>query len=404
MVQWATFAFKFIASPFAKLQHGLPELFQHPFRFAADLWTIPRSIRTGLCFIPQFYKFSRKLKRKRKVGYVQVTSFISTVLLAATLVSASPAVMGTPDVHEETLKFGKFPHMRFTLPRQGEPSVRYYLAMPVKKSPLVVFIQGSGCTTAPFLDVDSGKPRATFLPWIDWTIQGNLALMAVEKPYQPSIPVDPTKGAELCPKQFNDYFSYDRWLATLRQAVQHALTLPYVDPQRVLIIGISEGSTMAAGLARAIPEVTHVALLGSSGPTQLYDFAVNVYRFNEDDGEKLRLLQEIDTTVDEINADPKSTSKFAWGHTYLRWSSFFLQSSADNLLHSHARVYLGNGMRDNSTPILSTEVMYAQLRAQGRDVTFRRIPLGGHSLVPDNASYEDSQKEFDAVKTWFEQH
>ena len=59
-------------------------------------------------------------------------------------------------------------------------------------------------------------------------------------------------------------------------------------------------------------------------------------------------------------------------------------------------------MRANSTPILSTEVMYAQLRSQGRDVTFRRVPLGGHGVVPDNVPYEESLKEFDTVKAWFE--
>ena len=353
--------------------------------------------------LPLVKQFSHQAlqQHKRKAGHVPFTPLIVTLLLAGGIAETACAGPATPSVQEETLNFGKFPHSRYTVLRDGDPPVRYYLSHAAKKSPLVLFIQGSGCTP-PFTNVESGKPAVGFLPWIPWLKQGSVVLMAVDKPYQPSLANDSSKGAEDCPKQFNAYFSYDRWLSALRLAVQHALTLPNVDPQHVLIIGISEGSTMAAGLARAMPEVTHVALLGSSGPTQLYDFAANIYRFNDDDDEKLRRLQELDATVSNINADPTSTSKFAWGHTYLRWSSFFAQSSADNLSHARARVYLGSGMRDNSTPILSTEVMYAQLRSQGRDVTFRRVPLGGHGVVPDNVPYKESQKEFDAVKAWFE--
>ncbi|RZJ83101.1 MAG: hypothetical protein EOO64_06745, partial [Massilia sp.] len=93
----------------------------------------------------------------------------------------------------------------------------------------------------------------------------------------------------------------------------------------------------------------------------------------------------------------------AWGHTYLRWSSFFAQSSGDNLAHAKARVYLASGMQDDSVPILSTEAMYAQLRAQRRDVTFRRVPGANHSLQAQGKSFPDVQKEYDGIMRWFEQ-
>ena len=101
-------------------------------------------------------------------------------------------------------------------------------------------------------------------------------------------------------------------------------------------------------------------------------------------------------------ADPKSTSKYAWGHTYLRWSSFFAQSTLDKLARAKARVYLASGMQDKSSPILSTEAMYAQLRAQGRDVTFSRVPMAGHSMVPEGRPMPEAQKEYDAFMAWFE--
>ncbi|MFC0253028.1 hypothetical protein [Massilia consociata] len=55
------------------------------------------------------------------------------------------------------------------------------------------------------------------------------------------------------------------------------------------------------------------------------------------------------------------------------------------------------------SPILSNEVMYAQLRAQGRDVTFRRVPTANHSLVPEGGSFPQVQPEYDAIMRWFAQ-
>ncbi|QNA90964.1 prolyl oligopeptidase family serine peptidase [Massilia sp. Dwa41.01b] len=227
--------------------------------------------------------------------------------------------------------------------------------------------------------------------------------MAVDKPYQSDAPQQGEPGSALgCAGAFNEHFSYDLWLATLKTALRHALARPEVDRTRVLVVGISEGGVMAAGLARALPEVTDVVLLGANGPTQLYDQAVKIYRSADSDEVKLLRLQELDAIVNAIQADPASTSKFAWGHTYLRWSSFFAHAPADDLAHAKARVYIASGMQDTRVPVLSTEVMYAQLGAQGRDVSFRRVPAAAHNLAPEGRPLPEAQKEYDAFMAWFD--
>jgi dipeptidyl aminopeptidase/acylaminoacyl peptidase len=329
-----------------------------------------------------------------------VQGSLTTFIAGLTLFSA--AALAAPSAREEAIDLGKVQGAQFTLRRDGAPEIRYVISHPAQKSPLVLYIQGSGCIP-PFIGLGTPKRSSTIFSWVPLAQQARYAVMVVDKPYQPEEEHRGQAGsAQECPKVFNDYFSYDRWLATLVHAVRHASTLPYVDTRRILVIGLSEGATMAAGLARVLPEVTDVALSGGSGPTQLFDFAVNIYRSDADDADKLRRLQELDATVSDINANPSSTGKFAWGHTYLRWSSFFAQSSADNLAHSKARVYLASGMQDNSVPILSTEAMYAQLRVQGRDVSFRRLPHTGHDMVPPGGNYADVQMEYDAIMAWFE--
>ena len=330
----------------------------------------------------------------------RIIFYCAGLLLAATLTHGTQAA--APAVGEEAFDFGNIQGRRFTLQRDGVPDIRYLISRPAHKSPLVLYIQGSGCIP-PFIGLGTPNRSSTIFSWVPLAQTGRYAVMAVDKPYQPDGMPEAQPGTALgCPKVFNDNFSYDRWLTTLVRAVRHAATLPYVDTKRVLVIGISEGATMATGLARALPEVTDVALIGGSGPTQLFDFAANIHRSNATDADKARALQALDAAVNDIAAHPASTGKFAWGHTYLRWSSFFAQSSSDNLSHAKARVYLASGMQDNNVPILSTEVMYAELRAQGRDVTFRRVPAGNHSLQPDGVPFLEVQKEYDAILAWFE--
>lgn len=295
---------------------------------------------------------------------------------------------------------GIAPFERFVATRAGQPDTAFYVATTQAKAPLVLFIQGSGCAPAIY-ETAPGKPAATVFALIPLGRAGKHAATVVEKPFAPSTPPAEQGGATACPSAFNAHFSMDSWLAALKTALGHALALPHVDRSRVLVIGVSEGATMAAALARDVPEVSHVALLGATGPSQYYDFIVNAYAQGADDADRLRRLQELDATYGAIAADPASSSKFAWGHPYKRWSSFFKESSIENLARSKARVYFVSGMRDVNVPTLSSEVLFAELKMRGRDVRIRRIPGAGHDLLQPGAGYGDLQSEYDAVLRWF---
>jgi pimeloyl-ACP methyl ester carboxylesterase len=86
----------------------------------------------------------------------------------------------------------------------------------------------------------------------------------------------------------------------LKSALRHALARPEVDARRVLLIGMSEGAPMAAGLARALPEVTDVALVGATGTTQLFDFAAGIYARATATRTSSKRLQELDQTFNAI--------------------------------------------------------------------------------------------------------
>ncbi len=340
------------------------------------------------------------------MGHIALRSlFVPSLLLAAALSCSARAA--SPDVHEDRFEAKTLTLTRVTLDGGGGTApVRYYLSKPAQQAPLVLLIQGSGCVPN-FMGLGAPALDSTIPAWMYLANQGRYAVMAVDKPYQSDAPQQGPWGSAIgCAGEFNQHFSYDTWLATLKRALRHALSRPEVDARHVLVIGVSEGAQMAAGLAHDIAEIQHVALIGGSGPTQLFDFAADIHRSSDSDEEKRKRLQELDDNVSAIRADPASTSKFFMGHPYLRWSSFFAQSAADRLAQTRARVYLASGMQDTSVPILSAEVLYAQLRAQGRDVRFRRIPQAGHGLVLDSKPVEEKRKdqraEYDAIMAWFE--
>lgn len=331
----------------------------------------------------------------------RMSSIFLGLLLAASVSVASNAHAAEAE-RRETFDFKTWSIQRITLPQAGQPAVSYYLSPPKTKAPLVLFVQGSGCI-APFSGLGTDNRSASIFPYVGLAMGGRFAVMAVDKPYQTAGRQDgEPNGALECSAEFNKHYSYDTWLATLRTALQHALARPDVDPSRVLVVGMSEGGVLAAGLARAMPQVSAVALVGSSGTTQLYDMIASTYQGSGSDADKLKELQLIEATVKQIMAEPDSVSKFAWGHTYRRWSSFLAQSPADNLLQSKARVYIASGMQDKSVPILSSEAMYAQLRMRGRDVTMVRVPGGSHDLLTEAGGREQVQQEYDAIVRWFE--
>jgi hypothetical protein len=293
---------------------------------------------------------------------------------------------------------------KYTLNVEIGPPVEYYISKTDHPAPLLLYIQGSGCDPV-FLQMSPGVYASTIFSLTTTAHKGQFSVMVVEKPYAPAKRSGGNGAATGCPVDFNDYFSFDSWLRQVQIAYRDALQRPWVDKRRSLVIGISEGATIASGLAASDSSVSGVGLVGGTGPTQLFDMIVRAYKRAPDDASALEAINAVDDRVAKIEASPDSTKDFAWGHTYKRWSSFFRASSVEFLKRSHANVYLVSGMADENVPILSTEVAFSELRANGRDVVFRRIPTATHNLLPAGAdfaaSFPQMEAEYARITDWF---
>jgi predicted esterase len=306
------------------------------------------------------------------------------VWMSAAFAADVPMVSGTP-LERHEIKDG------------SGRTITYYLSRPKQSpAPLLLMIQGSGCM--PVINVQPNGAYSTLFNLFPFANEGQFAVMAVEKPYAGMSGRDGNGGAA-CREEFNKDFSADTWSRALEASLADARKAPWVDNKRTLIIGFSEGAVMAAVLAGGDSRITDVISIGGSGTTQLYDFVVSAY---EQCFDVSQCLSEIDSQLRSVRANPSSSTQFAWGHTYKRWSSFLSIDPTQELLKSKARIYIAFGTNDRSTPPLSQEIAVAKLNVAGRDVTVRRVANADHSLMqPNNPNFESLDKELRAALAWF---
>ena len=274
-------------------------------------------------------------------------------------------------------------------------TIVYYASVTKTQTPVLLMIQGSGCSTVIH---DQGKTHySTLFDLLPFAAEGKFTVVAVEKPY--AQPRANGGTATDCGAAFNRDFTAERWLVAIQAALTDVGRQPMVDKSRTLVLGVSEGAVMASLLAGRDPRITDAVVVSGSGTTQLFDFVAGAYEHCFD---RSRCLAEIEQQAADITADPTSVTKFAWGHPYNRWSSFFAVDPADELSRSRARIYLAFGTADASVPALSEEVAVAKLLATGKRITIRRVPDANHSLIqPDSTDLSALDAEYRRALSWF---
>lgn len=273
-------------------------------------------------------------------------------------------------------------------------SVTYHMAQPSQPAPLLLMIQGSGCSK--LIKGEGANTYSTLFNFLPFASEGRFAVMAVEKPFSDENSTGGT--AENCSAKFNDDFTAERWLVALQAAVKHARGQTGLNTDRMLVFGISEGAVMASLLAGRDSGFTDVISIGGSGTTQLFDLLAGAYSTCFD---RSRCIADVERTFGEIQSDPNSSTRFAWGHPFRRWASFFAVDPSQELLRTRARIYLAFGTSDSSTPPLSQEILVAKLLAANRDLTVRRIPSADHSLIAPGGSIADLDREYRLALDWF---
>jgi pimeloyl-ACP methyl ester carboxylesterase len=229
-------------------------------------------------------------------------------------------------------------------------------------------------------------------------------ILIVEKPGVEFLEQHPNSGIAVDGSlEFRREHTLERWAEAISAALRAARTLPLADRSKCLLVGHSEGGLTVARVAALSPFVTHVATLAASGPTQLYDALESarngtLSKSLTPDQQVAKLLND----VAAIQADPDNPDKFFEGHPYPRWSSFWSTSTAEELLKTDARIFIGQGAGEGAVSVQAFDVLYATLLSQKKHVTARLVEGADHAFQFSGQPQRDGWEEiYAAVRDWF---
>lgn len=307
------------------------------------------------------------------------------------------------------------PYDRYVTTDSFGREITFYLSIPPRpqaqdeaspaKLPLVLVVGGSGCQSA-FMKrgelVTSGLQGL-----VRAEAKARARVMIVEKPgveflFMPERPGSAVEGSD----EFLREHTLERWGEANAAAIRAVWTLPDIDVERTLCLGHSEGAIVVAKVAAILPEVTHAAVLSGGGATQLFSLAQLALERREGDqpGDAVKRREAVYAGWEQVLADPDSITQFWLGHPHRRWSSFLRSSVSRELLDSNAKVFAAQGTADTSEHVDGHDLLVAELRAHGRDVTEVRIEGADHSFRPAGAEPgppQELRNLFGEILDWF---
>jgi pimeloyl-ACP methyl ester carboxylesterase len=276
------------------------------------------------------------------------------------------------------------------------------------KKPLLVYIEGSGAQSQ-FTKMGDKIGYGVF-GLIARRAAGKYHVATTEKRGVEFGDAARRGSAEGASAEYQQHATLADRVADVRLLLDTLLGEPQVDATRVILMGHSEGSDVAAAAAAEDPRVTHVAFLSCGGAPQFYDFFIMRRKQMAESGASAEEIEQAITKLEgevrEIVAQPDSESKFWLGHTYKRWASFATHASAESLLRTKARLFLAHGSADRSVPIESFDYLVCELLIHGREnVTIRRYPGRDHSFIKpgDDPSSQSLLEVVDEVLKWADQ-
>ena len=210
----------------------------------------------------------------------------------------------------------------------------FTLGTPSTESALIFFVSGSGCTSV------KGRLPGYFDP-----IQNKLdaRVLVLQKRG-----IEANSNGNTCPRSFalTDYF--DQTVADQTEFINHQLAMQPATPKAIVLLGASEGAVVAAQIASIDSRITHLALIGGGGSTVRENLQLL--------SRKIWFLSAPEEKFAAIAADPISTTKSVWGHSYKYWSSLLDVNIGNLLLSLDIPIVMAMGEQDESVPI---ETVYA---------------------------------------------
>ncbi len=200
-------------------------------------------------------------------------------------------------------------------------------------------------------------------------------------PFADSVRRDPETGYPEYrePQEYTQRLSLDWRVEAAEKVLRDVTKRVNADRNKISILGFSEGFQVGTALLARSKLVTHAVLMVGNGFTQFFDFIIQ----NRQEAICGKIThQEAQIRIDslhkvfrEIRADPTSTEKHWFGHTYLRWSSFASLEPFKILSRVKIPVYLVAATADENTSVLGLDYLRLKTELAGQtSIRFHPVP------------------------------
>ena len=271
-----------------------------------------------------------------------------------------------------------------------------------KKKPLFLFIQGS--LPIPLIIYDQQGIYGTF-PFRTQELLQHYHLAIIGKPFIPVVIesrhlppnftyLDPKTGR--FPQEYSERNTLDYYVARNLEVVKFLKQEPWVDPQQLVLVGHSEGSTIAAKMAVLSKDVTHLVYSGGNPLGRIMTFVAKA-RAREDAEAESDLLfwQYVVQNAESLDGSEGDTPKTTYQ---------FSLPPLHNLEQLQIPVLVTYGARD-TTAIFNDYLRVETIRKQKKNFTYKAYPGLEHNyfgLTPTGQTDYNNYNWDKVAQDWLE--
>ena len=183
-----------------------------------------------------------------------------------------------------------------------------------------------------------------------------------------------------CGRDFHLANNPAQWVADYSEFITTQLSSITPKPRNVVLVGVSEGALPAAKIAGLLPDVTHLAIIGSGGYSMRKSLATLKQRG--------AIWFDVDSGWRKIAADPRSIENNWYGNPYRWWSDVFDIEPLPDFLKLSIPVVVGIGEHDESIPVESAHFLASQFKEAGKSNLMLNVyPGADHRLNGNGISH-----------------
>lgn len=195
---------------------------------------------------------------------------------------------------------------------------------------------------------------------------------------------DRSTGLFGCGRDFHLVNNPDQWVADYSEFITAQINSISPRPMNVVLVGVSEGALPAARITGQLPEITHLAIIGSGGYSMRKSLATLKQRG--------AIGFDVDSGWAKIATAPRSIESNWYGNPYRWWSDVMDIEPLSDFLRLNIPILVGIGEQDESVPIESARFLESKFNEAGKSNLILKVYPGADHRLSGNGV--DHRNEF----------